>query len=111
MWGVLYEVPEYLIGRVSADAHKRRSLDAIEGEGTNYERREISVRTPHGAIVTALTYTVKNPRAGYLKTDIDYVRHIIAGLRERGIPAGYIERVKGIAIGNNAEIAEEVKRL
>jgi len=46
-----------------------------------------------------------------LKTDIDYVRYIIAGLRERGIPAGYIDKVKSIASANNAEIAEDVKRL
>jgi gamma-glutamylcyclotransferase (GGCT)/AIG2-like uncharacterized protein YtfP len=110
VWGALYEIPEYLISRVTAEAHGRRSLDAIEGEGRNYERREIDVRTPDGEIVTVLTYTVRNPRAG-LKTNIDYVPYIIAGLRERGIPPGYIDRVKAIAIANNEEIAANVMRL
>jgi len=45
-WGVLYEIPEYLISRATAEARGRKSLDAIEGEGKNYERREIDVRTP-----------------------------------------------------------------
>jgi gamma-glutamylcyclotransferase (GGCT)/AIG2-like uncharacterized protein YtfP len=72
VWGVLYEIPKYLLSRHTAG--ERKSLDAIEGEGTNYERREIEVRKPNGEIVTALTYTVRNPRSG-LRTDIDYVRY------------------------------------
>jgi gamma-glutamylcyclotransferase len=110
VWGALYEIPEYLIGRATAGAHDRKSLDAIEGEGTNYERREISVRKPDGQIVTALTYTVRNPLPD-LRTDIDYVRFIIAGLRERGIPQGYIDKVKAIATANNPAIATSVERL
>jgi hypothetical protein len=109
-WGVLYEIPDHLITRDSAKAHGRKSLDAIEGEGTNYERREISVRTPDGRIVEALTYTVRNPCGG-LKTDIDYVRYIVAGMRERGIPGAYVEKVKAIARGNNPEIALQLERL
>ena len=109
-WGVLYEIPEYLISRETAKAHGRKSLDAIEGEGKNYERKEIKVRKPDGEIVEALTYTVIAPRPG-LKTDLDYVRYIVAGLRERGIPAGYIDKVKRIAIANNPEIAAAVERL
>ena len=111
VWGVLYAIPEYLLGRDTAAARGRKSsLDAIEGEGTNYERREIRVRKPDGQIVTALTYTVRNPRAG-LTTDIDYVRYIIAGLRERGTPQGYIDKVKAIASANNPLIAASVERL
>lgn len=86
------------------------SLDAIEGEGINYERKNIEIQKPDGQIVTALTYTVINPQAG-LTTNIDYVRYIIVGLRERSIPDAYIEKVKGIARANNPRIAEEVDRL
>jgi hypothetical protein len=39
------------------------------------------------------------------------VRYIIAGLRERGIPQGYIDRVKLIASANNPAIAASVERL
>jgi hypothetical protein len=44
VWGVLYEVPEYLIGREAAKAQGRKSFDQIEGEGTNYKRERVKVR-------------------------------------------------------------------
>ena len=110
VWGALYAIPAYLIGRESAAARGRRSLDAIEGEGTNYEQKEIAVRKPGGEIVTALTYTVRHPRAG-ITTAIDYVGFIIGGLRERGVPDDYIEQVKRIAAVNNPSLAPELQRL
>jgi hypothetical protein len=84
VWGVLYEVPDYPIARETAKAHRRRSLDAIEGEGTNYTREKIKVRRPNGEIVVTLTYTVITPKCG-LKTNVDYVCHIVSGLRERSL--------------------------
>ena len=110
VWGVLYEVPDYLIGRATAKTLGRNSLDAIEGEGNNYKRETISVRQPNGAIVSALTYTVKHPKPG-LMTDIVYVRHIIFGLREHRVPLRYIAKVKAIAIANNPGIATAVTKL
>lgn len=56
MRGVLYEVPDFLIERKAAAAQNRKSLDAIEGEGTNYKRETIAVRQDSGLIVKALTY-------------------------------------------------------
>jgi gamma-glutamylcyclotransferase len=109
VWGALYEIPDGLMSRETAKALGRRSLDEIEGAGINYERKEIQVRKPDGRIVSALTYTVINPRAG-LKTDLDYVRYIVAGLRERGLPKEYIDKVKGIAAANNPDIADGVAR-
>jgi gamma-glutamylcyclotransferase (GGCT)/AIG2-like uncharacterized protein YtfP len=110
VWGALYEIPEYLLSRETAKPRNRRSLDAIEGEGTNYERKEIPVRKPDGEIVIVLTYVVRDPRAGF-QTGLDYVRCVIAGLRERGVPADYIEKVKRIAVANNSAIASAVERL
>lgn len=70
VWGVLYEVPEYLIKRETAKPLGRKSFDQIEGESTNYKRETIEVRRANGEIVPALTYTVKNPQVG-LKTNVD----------------------------------------
>jgi hypothetical protein len=42
-----------------------------------------------------------------LKTNLAYVQHIIAGLREHGIDATYLARVQEIAIANNPDIAED----
>lgn len=110
VWGVLYEIPDYLIDRSSAQARGRKSFDAIEGEGSNYKRETIQVRKPNGEIVSALTYTVKDPKPG-LRTNIAYVSHIVSGLREHKISDEYIAKVKAIAAANNPDIAEEVERL
>lgn len=110
VWGVLYEVPDYLIDRKTAKARRRKSFDEIEGEGTNYKRETIRVCCPDGKIVSALTYTVQCPKAG-LKTNIDYVRHIVYGLGERGVSDAYIAKVKAIAAANNPDIAAEVEKL
>lgn len=110
VWGVLYEVPDYLIDRKSAGARERTSFDAIEGEGTNYKHETIEVRTPDGQVVQALTYTVIAPNPS-LKTNLAYVRHIIAGLRERDVPGDYIAKVKAIAAANNPGLAAEIARL
>jgi hypothetical protein len=108
VWGALYEIPGYLIHEETAKARNRKSLERIEGK--NYEGRPIQVQTPDGGIVTALTYTVIDPQAGR-KTGSDYVRYIITGLRERGIPVEYIEKVKRIAGLNNPDIATEIEGL
>jgi hypothetical protein len=110
VWGVLYEVPDYLIHRETAEARKRKSFDQIEGEGTNYKRETIQVRRKNGDIASALTYTVRNPKTG-LKTNIDYVGHIVRGLRDHKAPDEYIAKVKAIAVANNPGIAGEVQDL
>ncbi len=109
-WGVLYEVPDYLIHRETAKARKRKSFDQIEGEGKNYKRETIQVRRQNGDIVTALTYSVNNPTTG-LMTNKDYVEHIIRGLRDHKVPEGYIAKVKAIAVANNPGIASELQDL
>lgn len=110
VWGALYEIPAYLIGRESAKARGRRSLDEIEGQGKNYKHQDIAVRKPDGDVVTALTYTVINPCAA-LKTSFVYVQYIISGLRERGIPQAYIDKVKAIAAANDPTLAASLERL
>ncbi len=109
-WGVLYEIPDYLISRETAKLRGRKSFDAIEGEGANYKRETIQVRRPGGQPLPALTYTVIDPQPN-LTTDLAYVEHIVTGLRERGVPASYIENVKAIAAANNPEIAHQVADL
>lgn len=50
VWGVLYEIPDYLMNRESAKASGRKSFDEIEGEGANYRRETIKVRRPSGEV-------------------------------------------------------------
>src|SRR6266545_4263178 len=44
IWGVVYEIPDYLIRRETASARQRKSLDAIEGQGSNYQLVEIKLQ-------------------------------------------------------------------
>jgi hypothetical protein len=55
----------------------------------------IDVRLPDGQVINALTYTVKNPKSG-LKTNKEYVGHIVAGLREHNVSEDYIARVSDL---------------
>jgi hypothetical protein len=110
VWGVLYEVPEYLIDRDRPEAGGRKSFDAIEGAGKNYRRENILVRRPNGNTLEALTYTVISPQTG-LRTNLDYVCRIIRGLRERRVSDEYINKVKEIAAANNPDIADAVENL
>ena len=62
IWGALYYVPDDLMSRATAPTG-RRSMDAIEGEGTNYERTKLAVRWRNGKLVKerVITYTVIAP--------------------------------------------------
>lgn len=108
IWGVLYEVPDDLIQRETAGA--RKSLDAIEGR--YYGRRPIRVRHPDNTPVAGdvITYTVLNPKPGQ-RTSIEYVSHIIAGLKEHGAPDGYLAYVKERIVSNNPALAPQVDSL
>jgi hypothetical protein len=53
---------------------------------------------------------VIHPREG-LRTNLEYVGYIVRGLREHGVAAEYIVKVKAIAIANNPAIAAEVNAL
>ena len=107
VWGVLWEVPNYMIHRETAKAKGVNSLDAIEGEGINYRRRRVLVQRPNGKRLMPLTYVVINPNLQGVETSMEYAQLIINGLREHvkhGIPHEYIEKIKIIIKKNNPKI-------
>jgi hypothetical protein len=110
VWGVVYDVPDFLIARDTAAQRERKSLDAIEGEGTNYARHPITIKSANGELLAASTYRVIHPRAG-LQTNVEYVGYIVRGLQEHGVAREYIAKVKAIAITNNPTIAAAVNAL
>ena len=77
---------------------------------STYKGETIQVRKTNGEIVSALTYTVRDPNPG-LRTNVAYVSHIVRGLRKHHISDEYIAKVKAIAAANNPDIAEEIKTL
>jgi len=105
--GVLYEIPDRLLSRNTTPIG-RKSLDAIEGNA--YARQAIRVRKRDGTIVEAQTYVVQTS-ARALLTSIEYVRHIVSGLRKHGATEEYIVLVKEVAAANNPNIAEDVRKL
>lgn len=110
IWGVLYEIPDQLISRGTSG--RRKSLDAIEGEGNNYQRIKIALCYPDGSPVKedVITYVVRS-RLSDCRTSLDYCRNIIMGLRENNVPLEYIEYVKMRMIVNNEILREDIERL
>jgi cation transport regulator ChaC len=107
VYGVVYDIPDFLLSRDTAKKHNRKSLDAIEGEGTNYVRRTINLVKADGSKLSAVTYVVKERVTG-LKTSLAYVKHILDGLREHCIPEDYRQYVVSRIIDNNPELQKEI---
>lgn len=103
IYGVVYDIPDFLLSRESAKKQSRRSMDAIEGEGTNYVRKIIDLIKTDGAQLSATTYVVKKRTAG-LKTSLAYVQHILDGLKEHAMPEDYCQYVISRVIENNPEL-------
>jgi len=112
IWGVLYEVPTYLITRKTSRSRDRKSLDEIEGEGTKYRRTPIMLRCPNGSPITVevITYVVKDRKSG-LQTSSEYACHIITGLRKHRVPDEYISYVKARIIANNPSLKDSIAML
>jgi cation transport regulator ChaC len=91
IWGVIYEIPDFLIRRETAKAKQRKSLDAIEGEGSNYERTSIKLNWSDGRSVveTVITYIGKAHQPD-IKTNQQYVDHILRGIKEHDLPPNYV---------------------
>jgi hypothetical protein len=108
VWGVVYDIPDFLISRETSGA--RKSLDAIEG--VQYERRSIAVMDPMGAAEPSpvVTYTAKVRRLG-LRTSLAYVAHIIRGLRSHNAPREYVAYVKQRIVANNPDLSGSVDAL
>ncbi len=108
IWGVLYEVPDYLISRATSGEDK--SLDEIEGEGTNYQRIKIQIRYPDNSLLEndVITYIALRRQNG-ITTSQEYAGYILNGLKEHNIPNEYIEYVKGRVLENNPDLKHFVE--
>jgi len=109
IYGVVYDIPDFLLSRDSAKDHNRKSLDAIEGEGTNYVRKTIELVKTDGSKLSAITYVVKDRKTD-LKTSLSYVQHILDGLKEHDIPEEYRRYVVSRIIENNRKLEKEMQR-
>ena len=101
IWGVLYEVPDYLIDRITAG--KRKSFDAIEGQRYRRQKIQVCMANEPQKPITVWTYTVIDKTEG-LRTSYEYAAHILAGLQEHDAPEDYLDYVKGRIKNNNPDI-------
>jgi AIG2-like family len=104
----LYEIPrEFVFGRRT---DKRKTLEQIEGP--KYQPVRIDLRLGNGVKHEALTFVVRaNDKQQGLRTSIEYLGHIVRGLREQGVCEEYIATVKGIAIASNPAIRDAAQQL
>ncbi len=110
IYGVLYDIPDWLVLRDDAIKHNRKSLDAIEGEGQNYIRQNIELVDENGLSLTAITYLVRERKSG-LKTSLDYVEHIFCGLSQRGFPKEYRSYITSQVVKNIPEKRDDILTL
>jgi gamma-glutamylcyclotransferase len=81
VWGVLWELP-LGIGE----------LDAKEGAGKAYRRREVEVLVD-GRSASALAYEVMRKEAGEVPPRREYIDAMLAGAREHGLPEAWLLRI------------------
>ena len=108
IYGVMYDIPDFLISRDTAKAKSRKSMDQIEGEGGNYERVEIDLITNDSMVVRAITYLVRD-RKPNLKTSFAYAQHILNGIREHGMPEEYFSYALDQILTNNPALGDPLR--
>jgi AIG2-like family len=105
VWGVLYKIPKKLLKTKTAG--ERNSMESIEG--SRYKIRKIEVCMPSAprSPITVVTFIVKqNSKEENIKTNCDYVKHILAGLQEHNAPQRYIAHVRARFIENNPDLGK-----
>jgi gamma-glutamylcyclotransferase len=82
VWGVLYELP---LGA--------GELDAKEGAGFAYRRREVEV-VLDGSSFAAFAYEVVEKEPAEVPPRADYLELLVTGAREHGLPDDYIAELE-----------------
>jgi gamma-glutamylcyclotransferase len=83
VWGVVYTL----------DARAKRSLDHFEGLGRGYTEREAVVRTTDAEIASRVYHALPACIDPALLPFDWYLDWVIAGAREHGLPASYVEKL------------------
>ena len=95
IFGAVYLIPYDLIDRTCARPG-RKTLDSIEGEGTNYNRVSILVSgVDTGRSFPATTYLPRE-QSWKAPTDQEYADYILCGLAEWHAPHDYVAYVKTV---------------
>jgi cation transport regulator ChaC len=92
VWGVLYELRD----------EELATLDAKEGAGWAYERREMRVYADDSSPVDAVVYVVieKSPEA--VPPSDEYAQRLIEAASERSLPGDYVEALARVVAAGDA---------
>jgi gamma-glutamylcyclotransferase len=88
VWGALYAVG-------TGDLEQ---LDRKEGRGFAYERIEVPVSLLDHATRPAIAYSVITKEPGEVCPSAEYMRLLIAGASERGLPEGYVSALRDLGV-------------
>lgn len=85
-------------------------LDVHEGLGNGYEQKWVTLLTPNGTTLEALTYyaSVIDPA---LRPFDWYRQHVLFGAREQGLPAEYIAGIEAVAAITDPNPARRAREL
>jgi gamma-glutamylcyclotransferase len=83
VWGALFELPEDALDAV----------DAKEGRGVAYRRREVKVALGDDNR-RAFTYEVIDKEPADVAPTHEYVALLVGGARDHGLPDSYVERLE-----------------
>jgi gamma-glutamylcyclotransferase len=83
VWGALYELPDGELDR----------LDAKEGAGFAYARRQVRVEAD-GRAVSAEAYEAVEKEPDEVRPTREYAALLPRGARERGLPEGWVKRLE-----------------
>ena len=85
VWGVIYSVPD------------RSMAELDRGEGRGYRRELMSIARADGSTCEAWVYVATQPDADPdLRPYSWYMKFLVEGAREHGLPADYIQRLERI---------------
>jgi gamma-glutamylcyclotransferase (GGCT)/AIG2-like uncharacterized protein YtfP len=86
VWGVLYELDEAMLA----------AIDAKEGNGWAYQRREVRVRADAaGPLLEAQTYAVIAPEEVEVAPSLEYLQGVLDAAELRGLPEDYVAALAG----------------
>lgn len=102
-----------VIGRLFAIACVEiAKLDRCEGLGKGYEKKEVHVINEKGETETAFTYYADSR---FIDNSIQpfswYKQHVVAGAKEGGLPAEYIEKIETVPTQTDSDSAREKKQM
>ena len=85
VWGRVFHI----------DSKEKKLLDRAEGRRHGYEDKCVSVELDSETTVCAVTYYATKTDSS-LKPYTWYIKHILVGAKEAGLPPDYIKSIEGI---------------